>query len=381
MDADPVAQLMQRRTFLTLACVSLAGGVAGCSRTSASAPAKHSTTPSILGVGYWEHRFDAQASALWRYNLPKSRSSDSFDFYNMAYGLDAYVSIFEATGLTSYLDIALKLVDNVIESSAESRTLGPAAYQDRFRGWVSQRPDVLGQEVTLFESFCWRYVCRLLTAMKKNTGVYHDRTYRSRYDNILAFTEQNIFDKWYDRGVNTYYPANTHMASHWAYISLHLGRHTLDKVRRVRCDTIRADIDSVGLPNHSRASLKSQMQVGAVFPGAVFWNENWGQEERPGSDVNHGNAVVSYIAEGRDYGTTWTSNDIAEFSTTLTNVIMPKEPLYVDGTGRGLGALADGFVKLGRFEAAVQASLEKHPVQNGQYMAAMAENARRLGAE
>jgi hypothetical protein len=373
--------MIQRRTFMTTACLSWAAGVTACAPQSASAPGKQKARHSIHRVGYWKDRFDSQAKPLLLYNLPKSRSRDSYDYYNMAYGLDGFVSMFEATGLTSYLDIALRLVDGIIGNARASSTLGPEGFHDGYLGWVSQRPDVLGQEVQLFESFCWRYVCRLLTSMKRDTRVYDAVTYRDRYDTILGFTENNISDKWYERGATPYiYQANTHMASHWAYISLHLRQHTLDQERRKRCDTITSDIDSVGLPNYSRASLKSQMHVGAVSPGAVFWNENWGQEERPGSDVNHGNAVVSYIAEGHDYGTTWTSNDIADFSTTLTNVILPKEPLYVDGTGRGLGALADGFVKLGRFEATVQASLEKHPIQNGQYMAAMAENARRLGA-
>jgi len=48
---------------------------------------------------------------------------------------------------------------------------------------------------------------------------------------------------------------------------------------------------------------------------------------------------------------------------------------YVDGTGDGRGGFADGFVKLGRFDPAVQIRLQEHGVQNAHYYAGMALNA------
>jgi hypothetical protein len=51
---------------------------------------------------------------------------------------------------------------------------------------------------------------------------------------------------------------------------------------------------------------------------------------------------------------------------------------YVDGSGTGTGWFADGFVKLGRYSAAVQQRLERHPVVNGQFIANMALNAKIL---
>ena len=52
---------------------------------------------------------------------------------------------------------------------------------------------------------------------------------------------------------------------------------------------------------------------------------------------------------------------------------------HVDGSGAGTGWFSDGFVKLGRYDAALQARLEPHQPANGQFYAAMALNAAVLG--
>ena len=340
------------------------------------------TTPSleILDVSYWKNRFDRQAARFSDYNRPLSLSGDSNSYYNMAYGVDGYLSMFEATGQEAYLDVALRLINNVIDDATPSTKLGSRAFNDSYLGWVSQREDVAGREVPLFESYLWRYVCRLLTALKANASVYGRDSYKRQYDSILAFTEVNIFDKWYMRGGNRHiYRQNTNMASHWAYIALHLRRHTLNSVRKNRCDAVHAHIASVGLPNYGGASLKRQMQLSAVFPGAYSWSNRWASNPPPAQDVSHSNGEISYIVEGRDYTGIWTSTDIRRLCATLRRAVMPRKPMYVDGTGKSTGWIADGFVKLGRFSATVQKALETYEVQGqGQYMAAMAENARRL---
>ena len=69
---------------------------------------------------------------------------------------------------------------------------------------------------------------------------------------------------------------------------------------------------------------------------------------------------------------------MARFSRTLKTFLLVSDgrfPEYVDGTGRGNGWLADGWVKLGRYDPATQSALQNHPVQNQQYYAAMAVNA------
>jgi hypothetical protein len=69
------------------------------------------------------------------------------------------------------------------------------------------------------------------------------------------------------------------------------------------------------------------------------------------------------------------------FSVLLTKVVWPggtKYAAYVDGTGSDNGWFSDGFVKLGRYDAAVQQRLETHQVANLHFAANMAFNASRL---
>jgi len=333
------------------------------------------------GVAHWKQQFDRQRSYLLTHYGRLSRTGDSRDYYDLAYGIDAYVSMFEATGATSYLDGALELVSNVIADARPSTSLGARSFEDSYRGWVSGPSGVAGQEVPLYESYCWRYVCRLLTALRDDDAVYASTAYRKQYDAVLAFTEQHIFDKWYARGVNFYiYRQNTNMASHWAYIALHLRKHTRSTTRQVRCEKVHADIAVGGLPNYGGVSLKRQLSGGSASRSAVGWSESWGLVGQSPQDVSHANAEVAYVVEGRAHSTMWTDADIERMSLTLTEVIMRLKPLYVDGTGKGTGWIADGFVKLGRFSPQVQRALETYqPQGQAQYIAAMAANARQLG--
>jgi hypothetical protein len=90
---------------------------------------------------------------------------------------------------------------------------------------------------------------------------------------------------------------------------------------------------------------------------------------------------MAYVVEARDRGQRWTAADMSGFAALLTDVIWPggrTYRAYVDGTGSDNGWFADGFVKLGRFDPAVQRRLEDHEVVNDQFAANMALNARVL---
>jgi hypothetical protein len=209
--------------------------------------------------------------------------------------------------------------------------------------------------------------------MHDNPKVIADAGYRGRYDKLLSFAEVQIFDKWYARGADdTIYRDRTHMAAHWALISLNLARITADAGRRARYTTVADTIST---------RLHGQMRRNPVEPTAYFWSDLWDSAKRPGQDVGHGNAVIAYVVEARDRGKSWTDADMAAFSALLTKVVWPGGTTYhayVDGTGSDNGWFADGFVKLGRYDPAVQLRLEKHQVVNDQFAANMALNARIL---
>jgi len=287
--------------------------------------------------------------------------------------VDAFVAMFRATGERRYLDRAFNFVENVAGSAVASTSLPGSRFHDSYLGWASEQDGEHGDEIPLFESYFWRYGTALLLAVRERPEIYADKRYRTRYERLLAFAETNVFAKWYARGARDFvFRDRTHMASHWALISLNLSRVTADPARRARYLEVATTIDG---------QLHEQMRRNPVEPTAYFWSDVWGSAKRPGQDVSHGNGVLAYVVEARDRSTTWGAADMAAFSALLTKVIWPGGTTYhayVDGTGTDNGWFSDGYVKLGRSNAAVQRRLESHRVVNEQFAANMALNARLL---
>lgn len=370
---------------LAVFVLGLVIAMVGCSAPTPPSPAPLPPPPrpseALLPVTHWQALFDETADAAGKQSRRLSRSTDSHDFYNLSYHVDANVSMFEATGEAKYADIALKLTENMIASARPSSSISTSEFQDRYLAWISQESDVRGLEVPLFESYVWRYVTRLLRVLQASP-LYADVAYRDRYQKVLEFTETNIFEKWHSRGADAFiYRSRAHMAAHWAYIALDLTQLTTDESRRARYREVVDNIDN-SLPNHP-SSLRGQLRTSHTDPMAFWWSDVWGEMNGPGQDIAHGNGVISYVVESRDLNAGWTADELDRFSRTLTSFVLDPEGdyrEYVDGSGRGNGWIADGFVKLGRYDPALQAVLEDYGVQNSQYHAAMALNAKILGA-
>ncbi|WP_395809397.1 hypothetical protein [Archangium minus] len=309
-----------------------------------------------LFLGTWESSHTSDF-------LPRSKSLDSWEFYNLGYGIDANTAMYRATGKTQYLDRALLYVNNMVANARPSSTLG-SNFKDSYLGWKSARPEVVNQEVPLYESYCWRYVTQLLRVIRETPELYSNSTYRTQYDRLLAFTEKNIFEKWYQRGANAFvYRARTHMAAHWAYIAMNLSLMTTDPARKATYTAVVNNINR-DLPN-STSSLRQQMKPNPANSAAYFWSDVWGSTALPGQDSSHGNGVLAYIVEAHDAGIEWTDDDMRKFSATLNNVLWPaagKYAAYVDGSGAGGGWWNDGLMKLGRYDANIQRRLETHTV-------------------
>jgi hypothetical protein len=334
---------------------------------SAISPSTPLPTPTGLrSVAAWETLFLKR----WAYDhtdfLARSTSADSWLFYNLGYGIDGNTAMYRATGKTQYLERALLYVENMVKTARFSSTLTGSRYKDSYLGWVSKRDSTFNQEIPLYESYCWRYVTRLLRVIRETPELYNNATYRARYDKLLAFTEKNIFEKWHRRGANSnIYRSTTHMAAHWAYIAMDLSRMTTDTTRKATYLAVFNDINR-DLPN-STSSLRQQMRPHPLNAAGYFWSNLWGSTARPGQDVSHGNGVMAYIVEARDAGMEWTDKDVRAFVTTLNSAIWRsagKYADYVDGSGTGNGWFNDGMMKLGRYDAALQRRLETHTVGN-----------------
>ncbi|HEY0001457.1 MAG TPA: hypothetical protein VGB74_13445, partial [Actinoplanes sp.] len=325
---------------------------------------------AVRPVAHWASVFLQSWDYQYRTGVPMSRSADSWDHYHLSYSVDACVAMFRATHERRYLDRALELVENVAASAVVSSSLPGSRFRDGFHGWASSASGEEGNEVPLYESYFWRYGTALLAAMRQTPSVYGDPGYRARYDRLLAFAETDVFEKWYARGARTtIYRERTHMAAHWALIAVNLARVTADPARLARYTTVATGIDQ---------RLRGQLRRHPVEPTAYFWSDVWGSARRPGQDVSHGNGVLAYTVEALGRGSAWTTADMAAFGVLLTRVIWPGGKTYrafVDGSGADNGWLADGFVKLGRFDPAVQVRLESHQVVNDQFAANMALNA------
>lgn len=363
-----------------VAFVAFVGGLA-MTRSADSLPIRllNQRSPALVPVSRWRQLFDRDAAHLDEDSVVRSRSIDSRDFYTLAYSIDAFTAMYEATGQTEYLDRALAYVDGMISSARPSVSLPSSSFHDSYLGWVSQQQSTDHDEVPLYESYAWRYVTRMLRGIREGP-LHADPAYRAHYEQLLWFSEINIFEKWYTRGANSFiYRNRTHMASHWAYIAHELAILTSDEQRRARYRTVAEDIDH-HLPNYD-SSLRGQLRAAENDPDAYWWSDVWGETINPGQDIAHGNGVVSYVVEAHDSGGGWTDTDMARFCQTLTISVIGTNgeyPEYVDGSGSGNGWLADGFVKLGRYDERVQLKLQDYGVQNAQFYSAMAVNARIL---
>jgi len=376
-----------RRTVLLLGLASLTAASAPprddvpmIMEPLAAAPAAPPRAVKLRPVSHWASVFLQSWDYQYENSLPMSTSTDSWDHYDLSYTVDSCIAMFRATGEKRYLDRALEFVENVAGSARPSSSLRGSRFKDGYRGWASSSSGQRGDEVPLYESYFWRYGTALLAAMRENAPTHRDPTYRARYDRLLDFAETHVFQKWYSRGAGeTIYRERTHMAAHWALIALNLSRITADPARRRRYLEVAGNID-LHLPTNG-AGLRGQLRRNPAEPTAYFWSDVWGSARRPGQDVSHGNGVMAYVVEARDHGRGWTDADMAAFSALLTKVIWPGGRTYrnfVDGTGADNGWFSDGFVKLGRYDAAVQQRLERHQVVNDQFAANMALNARIL---
>ncbi len=185
----------------------------------------NSFSQELRSVREWETKFMKVWDKNDRIAIKQSESGDSREYYNLALYIDGNIAMFQASGDLKYLDKAFVYINNMIDDAKPSSSLEQSQFKDDFLGWSNKNKNLskhIGKEVPLYESYCWRYVSYLLRVLHDSPTILSVEKYRNQYNEILEFTEKNIFQKWMKRGKSNIYRSNTHMFSHWARISLDL---------------------------------------------------------------------------------------------------------------------------------------------------------------
>ncbi|NIM17753.1 MAG: hypothetical protein GTO45_08200 [Candidatus Aminicenantes bacterium] len=316
----------------------------------------------------WISRFDKEFKKKKNDWTKLSTSKFSKSHYHLGYELDALMAAFEVTGRKDYLDEARTYVNNVKKAADK-----PAPQlNDDYEGWLWEKD---GKERPLGECCFWRYVTKLLRIIKETPGLYEDTIYKQFFDETLAFTEKNIWRKWFERATKDspdhkknpryIYPLRTHMASHWAFIALNLSKLTADEAIKSQCGDVSSVINN---------GLRKNLHPPENNPDAYFWNATWnpdneGDPNLPSDnkvevqDVSHANHVISYIVESFEQGIFWTLEDIKKFANTLKHIVWKPANFdffdlvngtheKVDNVERPGRRQSDGWVKLGRVDGA-----------------------------
>lgn len=307
----------------------------------------------IKNVDYWENRFLKSWNKEYKKAIPMSKSNDSWQFYNLAYYIDANVAMYRSTKNLRYIDRAIEYTLNMINSAVPSSSMPNSQYKDSYYGWAnfsapSYKND--GKEYALFESYAWRYVSDLLYTMYKN-NLNHDPTYKIKYVHIFNFTVENIYNKWLSRGENNLYRSNTHMMSHWVKISMNLylitGKKKYKEIIDVFLNKFKKKINSSKRGNYSY----------------LKWKSAWKSNSSSFQDVGHGNAVIDVFVSLHDNNLGVKDSEIKQFIDLFNDRIWHSKTSfakYVDGSGKGSGWFTDGWIKLGRYSETLQRRIEKH---------------------
>jgi hypothetical protein len=325
-----------------------------------------------LDVEFWKNKYDSSLVLHKAYILELSNSKTSDNLYYLAYGLDGATAMFEATGDSQYLDFAFLLIENALNNAEPTCNFAPKTYPCGYFGWPAF-PDKDAQHA-LYESFLFRYVTRFLTVIHNDSNIMSDELYRRKYNEIVLFTEKNIWEKWHTRGLENIYRSRTFLAAHWAFIALNL--HQIGSSKSAECLMVMEDFHFAGFPEHpgsklNGAALNKQIQHDKINKRHFSWvNDTWDRlpdSKKLVQDVSHANGLVAYLINAYLYGSYFNYTDVLGLKELFWEVVWhdtPESPAPQDcfnfekpcqNLTIGIGKFqADGWVKLGRIFPDIQ---------------------------
>ena len=222
-------------------------------------------------VTYWKEKFDGGWSTYSAEIDEFSKSANkNQEYYYFAYYIDGIISMWQANGDNTYLDTAIRLIDE---------TINDAVPMGNYLGW----PSAAGEAVPLWDSFYWRFVATLTRIMHQSPNLRSNGTYQAAYERFLAFSEKNMWER-YEGEAWHFYRVNTHMASHWARIGMELYIITGKAKYKEVFDNISFGT-LVGYPSN----LRNQLNQNSSVPSAYVWSSSWGGSNT--QDTSHAGAL------------------------------------------------------------------------------------------
>ncbi|KQC29333.1 hypothetical protein [Flagellimonas eckloniae] len=311
-------------------------------------------------VQHWKDLFDKAWAEQYPKAVAQSESGNAMqEYYYMSYSLDGLIQIWQATGDNKYLDDALDLIENTMDDA-----IPVSGENSGYLGWPSNLErygDKRNQEGTnLWESFMYRFVATLLRIMKQSPNLMSQGSYQSRYNNILAFTEEHIWEKWYrfNDNLSGIYRSRSHTASHWARIGMELYIITGESEYL----EVFENVSYKGMSRYSGSSLRDRIfNIGSAYA----WYETWESDNI--QDVNHGSDVVSFWVTAYENGMYWNAEDMRSLVATTNELVWESDSpikftVNVDGSGTANNgdAGSHGMIAVGRFDESLQARIHSH---------------------
>lgn len=331
---------------------------------------------------YFRGLFDSKKTdRLLKQSMVYSSNGNVYNLMNLRAFLGANNAIISAGLDEEVVDYQKRIIDNLVQSAKVSGSIrdNKSPFKDAYKGWTSNIKDrSFNEESSLYESYAFFYVTEFLYRLKKGGWVELSSENATWWNKNLAFVEQHIWNKWFERGTknrkhkmqyHNFLRIRTHMGAHWAGTALYLKEITGNASIRNQCEKILHDYDLL---------LKRNLKNNPAHPDAYIWNSTYDNVEgtdavasKPNviQDVSHGNHVISYVVAAHEMGSkNWNTEDIQRFCNTVKHVMYDEKTNtfsdMVDGTrdpsrpGRG-NFVADGWVKLANYDTEVKEIFEK----------------------
>jgi hypothetical protein len=318
-------------------------------------PWKHLTPDQALIARRLQADFDAslqlkQGQEIWHQALVrKSKSGESWQYYNLQLGLDPLLTMYEATHYEPYLEMALSLCQNMVGAANQDRDGDQLPEWDGRRNGkqVGNKPDTL-----LYD---FQGACPLARAARIVLADPHLETkYGARARALAHFVDKLIIDKWMQDRKQLNYWKNP--------------KRWLDKMAML----VRMELDlhaATGDEKHREMAKFFARMLADRFTRYVE-PENLYLWITPARDTQHSNRLVTMAIYCYEADLVYTRKDLERITNTFLKRVwdgsmsQPRFHNFHDGSNGPIpgrpqgpwhwGEIYDGWIKLGRYDSHVQ---------------------------